>query len=164
MMSLLPKVLPSSRREGRTFLANLLQAEISLAEGSPERAVAVFEKTALPVPPAMQDMVDLVAYNVPFNKDVLARAYLLKGDIDRAITEYEKLITLDPAIPARFLAHPILHYRLAKLYEQKGLKAKAVEQYQKFLDLWKDADPGLPEVDDAKKRLAETLHPSPVKK
>jgi len=45
-------------------------------------------------------------------------------------------------------------YRAAELYEQKGNTSKAIENYEKFLTLWQFADPGLTEVDDAKKRLA----------
>jgi hypothetical protein len=35
-----------------------------------------------------------------------------------------------------------------------GDKTKARERCQKFLELMKNADPGIPEVEDAKKRLA----------
>ncbi len=50
-------------------------------------------------------------------------------------------------------------YMLGKIYEQKGWKGKAIENYEKFLDLWKDADPGIAELEDARKRLAELQNP-----
>jgi hypothetical protein len=46
------------------------------------------------------------------------------------------------------------HYVLGKVFEKKGWPGMAIESYEKFLDLWKDADPGLREVDDTRKRLA----------
>jgi len=43
---------------------------------------------------------------------------------------------------------------LGKIYEEQGGTAKAIEHYEKFLALWKEADPGTVEVDDAQKREA----------
>jgi hypothetical protein len=44
--------------------------------------------------------------------------------------------------------------RLVKENEFGVIIGKAIEHYQKFLDLWKDTDRGLPEVEDARKRRA----------
>jgi len=35
----------------------------------------------------------------------------------------------------------------------RNARSNAIENYDKFLDLWKDADPDLPEVEDAKETL-----------
>jgi tetratricopeptide (TPR) repeat protein len=88
-------------------------------------------------------------YNLPNLKDISARIYQRKGEFNKAIAEYERLITIDPGSKDRRFIYPKFHYRLAKLYQEKGLSAKAISQYEKFLDIWKDADKDLPELIDA---------------
>jgi tetratricopeptide (TPR) repeat protein len=93
-------------------------------------------------------------YNTPFLKDVLARAYWKKGDLDKAIAEYERLTTIDPKSQLRLLIPPLYHYRLGRVLEQKGEKDRARLEYEKFLRYWADADPRFIELEDARARLA----------
>jgi tetratricopeptide (TPR) repeat protein len=46
------------------------------------------------------------------------------------------------------------YYHLGIAYEMSGWNEKAIGQYETFLGLWKDADPGIPVVDEARGRLA----------
>jgi glycosyltransferase involved in cell wall biosynthesis len=60
-----------------------------------------------------------------------------------------------PRMPeSKILIHPLYHYRLGILYKQKALKDKAKTECERFLELYKDDNPGQPEVGDARKRLA----------
>ena len=40
-------------------------------------------------------------------------------------------------------------------------KLKNIDHYHKFLDLWKDADPGIAEVEDARERMAAISNRNP---
>jgi hypothetical protein len=46
-----------------------------------------------------------------------------------------------------------IHYLAGKVYQAAGQTDKAIEQFETFLMIWKDADPIFPEIDDAKQRL-----------
>jgi serine/threonine protein kinase/predicted Zn-dependent protease len=130
-----------------------LSAEILLAEKEIEEAISVYEKVS---PCRVIDW--RFRFNIPFTWDVVARAYIQKGDIKRAITEYERLITFDPKHKDRRLIHPKYYYRLAKLYEQTGQEKKAIKKYERFLELWKNADKDQPDLIDAKKRFANLVN------
>jgi tetratricopeptide (TPR) repeat protein len=135
------------------FRYNWLRSEILSAEGSPDEAIQIFEKIEYPLIPQLR--VDpIMIYNMPFLNDFLARAYRKSGRLDDAIAEYERKVKFDPQRDDRHLIHPKYYYLLAKLYEEKGDTAGAIANYERFLELWKDADPGLPEVEDTRKRLA----------
>jgi tetratricopeptide (TPR) repeat protein len=53
----------------------------------------------------------------------------------------------------RAVYYPKSFYLLGKNYEQIGDHEKALINYAKFLDMWKNADQDLPELIDAKKRF-----------
>jgi tetratricopeptide (TPR) repeat protein len=84
----------------------------------------------------------------------LAAAYTASGDIDKAQAEYERITFSSSGRISFGDVYARSFYELGKIYEQKGWKGKAIEHYEKFLSLWKDADPGIPELEDATKRLA----------
>ncbi len=80
-------------------------------------------------------------------------AYYRSGNFENAQEEFECIDLFQARLEYGDI-YAKSFYMLGKINEELGDKAKAIEHYEKFLDLWKDADPGIPEVDDAKKRLA----------
>jgi len=135
------------------LLYRLLRAEVALAEGDLDRAVTLGREIILEGFPNMNTPA-LANYNLPFLKDVLARAYWKKGDLEDAAAEYRKLTTIDPANQVRLFIPPLYHYRFGRVLEEKGDKAGAAVEYRKFLEYWKDADLTHPEPADARRRLA----------
>ncbi|GEM_PF-54608 len=133
--------------------ADQLKREILFAEGAYDDAIRVFKDS-----PGVT--IDLNAYitvqqkNLPFQADFVAGALLKKGQTRDAIAEYERLVSPDADAREKALVHPFSRIRLAALYEAKGDLDRAVEQYEIVVKNWKGADPGLPEVAAARKKLS----------
>jgi tetratricopeptide (TPR) repeat protein len=86
-------------------------------------------------------------WNYDSYEDCLANAYLEVGRLDEAVNEYQRILSLNPN-------YPLAHFHLAQVYERLGEAAKARATYERFLEVWKNADPDLPEVTAARQRLS----------
>jgi tetratricopeptide (TPR) repeat protein len=89
---------------------------------------------------------------------LLGEAYRLNGNHEKARQTYERAINLTVGKLLFGDLWAKSHLRLGEVYEKLGNRAKAIEHTEKFLEMWKDADPGLPEVADARERVAKLKH------
>jgi tetratricopeptide (TPR) repeat protein len=135
------------------------RAELALAERRFDTALAEFRAgDMLPDGPVDGCTARLAAS--------LGRVFDAAGLADSAIAQYEhylaapRLLLFDIDRPAHYTIPdaiwlPRARRRLAALYEQKGERAKAIAQYEAFIDLWSTADAELqPQVAAARQHLA----------
>jgi tetratricopeptide (TPR) repeat protein len=121
---------------------------ITLAEGNPQTAVRQLQAAIIASPCERCALAEL------------GRFWEAAGQPDSAIAAYEKYLVSPMEdqleIDAQYLAFS--HKRLGELYDQRGDREKAALHLQKFIELWKNADPELqPQVVEAKRRLAEVV-------
>ena len=90
----------------------------------------------------------------------LGRAFELAGQGDSALAVYERAVTV-PDVFRLFNDYVWLaptSKRMGELYEERGDTERAVEYYDKFVELWKDADDELqPIVRDVRDRIARLV-------
>ncbi len=90
---------------------------------------------------------------------ILARTYEALGLWHEAAREYRKILE---AFRSRLVrsspnsAERVLNeFRLARVYEKLGDTDRARHWYERFTEDWKDADPDIPELIEARERLGE---------
>jgi len=81
------------------------------------------------------------------------QAYLLAHNGTAAAAEFQKLLD-HRGIVLNFVTGALAHLQIGRAYAMQGDTAKAKSAYQDFLTLWKDADPDIPTLKEAKAEYA----------
>src|SRR5207245_2669694 len=80
---------------------------------------------------------------------IRGQAYLMAHNAAAAVAEFQKLLD-HRGIVINFPLGALAHLGLARAYALSGETAKSRTAYQDFLALWKDADPDIPILKEAK--------------
>jgi len=126
----------------------LLRGKIYLQEGLVSQAIDLFEM-ACSLLPAQTHSQDEHAFFL----DTIADAEEKNGNIDSAQKHYTEITALTTGRLQWGDIYAQSFFKLGKIYEQKGQKDKAIENYEKFLELWRDSEWGKKEVSEAEQSL-----------
>ena len=129
-----------------------LRAKIALLHSNPQQALDILRVAA----PYELGLPAVGIYNWPNLYPVYVRgeAYLVAHQGNEAAAEFQKIldhrgIVLNEPIGA------LAHLQLGRAYAMQGDTVKSRAAYQDFLTLWKDADPNIPILLEAKAEYAK---------
>jgi serine/threonine protein kinase/tetratricopeptide (TPR) repeat protein len=80
-------------------------------------------------------------------------AYLKTGQAEKALAEFRKMMD-HPGVMANFVTGALAHLQLARAQAALGDKQKARSAYEQFFELWKNADPDVPTLIQARDEYA----------
>jgi len=134
----------------RLYWLPTVNAAIELSRGNSSQALVYLEAAApyeLGAPPPLQEGTLYPAY-------LRGQADLLAHNGTAAAAEFQKVLD-HRGIVVNFLTGSLAHLEIGRAYAMAGDTAKAKAAYQHFFSLWKDADPGIPILKDAKAEFAK---------
>jgi len=123
----------------------MIEASIDMAQQAPDRAIVALEPS-LPY--------ELAGQALMYPEYLRGLAYLAQKNGPAAAPEFQKLID-HAGIVQNFVLGSLARLQLARAYAISGDTAKAKAAYQDFLKLWKDADPDIPILKEAKAEYAK---------
>ena len=159
-------------RSGETARAQVLVAELEKKYGSQTllkvywlpTIKAAIELNAHNAPPALVFLEAAAPYELGgppqfqlgtlYPAYVRGQAYLAAHNGTAAAAEFQKFLD-HRGIVINFPLGALAHLGLGRAYAMAGDTAKAKTAYQDFLTLWKDADPDIPILKEAKAEFAK---------
>ncbi|MGA9390350.1 MAG: protein kinase [Candidatus Sulfotelmatobacter sp.] len=127
-----------------------INAAIELNKGNSAQALVYLEAAApyeVGGPPPLQMGTLYPAY-------LRGQAYLLAHNGTAAAAEFQKLLD-HRGIVLNFVTGALAHLQIGRAYAMAGDTVKAKSAYQDFFTLWKDADPDIPILKEAKAEYAK---------
>jgi predicted Zn-dependent protease len=147
----LEKRLPEDS-EVKFFYVPVVRARVALNRNDPAKAIELLQ-AGLPYDLGGPTSGYPGFYGFLYPIYVRGQAYLALHQSSQAVTEFQTILD-HPGIVFSDPVGPLARLELARAYAMSGDTAKAKAAYQNFLTLWKDADPNIPILIQARAEFA----------
>jgi serine/threonine protein kinase/tetratricopeptide (TPR) repeat protein len=137
----------------QSYWLPVIQAQLALAQKNPARAIELLQSAApMELAPTFSSLNNSCLYPIY----IRGEAYLAQKQGTAAAAEFQKILD-HRGLVWNCSTGAYAHLGLARAYALAGDTAKAKSAYNDFLTLWKDADPDIPNLREAKSESA-ALH------